>query len=586
VEADGTTLRQVWSGPGSDCNGSPSPDGHFLSFVDWETGDLAVRDLATEKNRRLTDKSSWGESNEYALHSIFSPDGNQIVYNWFKDGRFELRLTGVEGSTPRVLYEGDAAYAGAVGWFPGGNKLLVLLVQEDGSAEIGFLSTADGSYQVLKIIDRFFPFQMSLSPDGRHIVYDVPLRDEPKGGDIFLLSTETDREVPLIQHPGYDLNPVWTPDGKGVIFSSDRTGTTALWGIQVTDGLPEAQPKLVRADIGRFSPMGFTRDGTLYYAVQTGMIDIYHVSFDVTAKKLQESPTRFSRRFVGSNYCPDWSSDGRYLSYLSKRSPVSNLQVGSVIVIRSLETGEEREIVPELSTFILPYLSPDGKSFLTVGRDWQGTNGVFRVDAMNGEVDLIVASTSEERIGAPAIWSRDGKSMLYTRHYASEKRQAIELQNLETGRTRELLSISLPESVSSLGLSRDGRRLAFVRRNRESDVEAILVVPIAGGKLSKLLGVEKPEYLFRMSAIEWGPDDEEIFFIKRTAKEQGNDTFEMMQVSSDGGEPRRIGRPQSQRIYDLRLHPDGNTIVFTMGQAQEFEVWAMEGFLPKELASN
>jgi hypothetical protein len=89
-----------------------------------------------------------------------------------------------------------------------------------------------------------------------------------------------------------------------------------------------------------------------------------------------------------------------------------------------------------------------------------------------------------------------------------------------------------------------------------------------------------------MSAIEWTPNDEEILFIKRTANEEGSDMFEMMQISSEGGKPRRIGRPHNKRIYDLRLHPDGNTIVFTMGQAQEFEVWAMEGFLPKELASN
>ena len=109
--------------------------------------------------------------------------------------------------------------------------------------------------------------------------------------------------------------------------------------------------------------MGFTQTGSLYYTLQTGTIDIYQSSFDSKANELQEAPARFSYRFVGSNYCPDWSSDGKYLSYLSMRSPVSSLQVGSIIVIRTLATGEEREIVPKLSTFSLPSWSPDESLF-------------------------------------------------------------------------------------------------------------------------------------------------------------------------------------------------------------------------------
>jgi Tol biopolymer transport system component len=586
VEAAGITIRQVWAGPGSDWNGSPSPDGRYLSFVDWETGDLALRNLATEENRRLTDKGTWAESNDFALHSIFSPDSQLIVYNWFKGEHVELRMIGVDGSAPRVLYDEGAAYIDTVDWLPDGKQILVGTVQEDGTAQIAFLSIADGTFHVLKTIDRFFPFHISLSPDGRYIVYDVPLRGDPNGGDIFLLSTDTNHQVPLVQHPAYDLYPVWTPDGKGVIFASDRTGTMGLWGIQVADGRPEGLPRLVKADIGRFSPMGFTQNGSLYYAVQTGMIDIYRTSLDLKIDNLPEASTLFSHRFVGFNYCPDWSSDGKYLSYLSKRSPLSNLQVGSVIVIRSLATGDEREVVPELSNFILPYWSPNGKSFVTVGQDWQGNRGVFRIDAENGDTALIVAADSDKRLGSPAIWSRDGKSIFYIRRYTNEKRQTIEIRNLETGQVKESLSVPSPEDLGSLGLSRSGRRLAFVRKNRETGVQAIYVVPVAGGKSRKLLQVQKPEELFRMSALEWTPDDKEILFIKRTAGENENKTFEMMRISSEGGEPRRIGMVQNQRIYDLRLDPDGNTLVFTMGQPQEFEVWAMEGFLPTDEASD
>src|SRR5437868_165198 len=46
LEATGLT-RQVWTGPSVDVYGSVSPDGRFISFTDWNTGDLALHDLGS-----------------------------------------------------------------------------------------------------------------------------------------------------------------------------------------------------------------------------------------------------------------------------------------------------------------------------------------------------------------------------------------------------------------------------------------------------------------------------------------------------------------------------------------------------------
>src|SRR5712671_1288619 len=53
----GIVTRQVWA-DAIDNEGAPSPDGRYLSFVDWSTGDLAIRDLSTGANRRLTNKGT------------------------------------------------------------------------------------------------------------------------------------------------------------------------------------------------------------------------------------------------------------------------------------------------------------------------------------------------------------------------------------------------------------------------------------------------------------------------------------------------------------------------------------------------
>ncbi len=100
-ESGGMTAKRLWAGSDADILGSPSPDGRYLTFVDWETGDLAVRELATGVNRRLTDKGSWSESAEQAGYSLISPDGQQVAYQWYtKDRSFQLRLIGFDGSNP------------------------------------------------------------------------------------------------------------------------------------------------------------------------------------------------------------------------------------------------------------------------------------------------------------------------------------------------------------------------------------------------------------------------------------------------------------------------------------------------------
>src|SRR5215472_5218128 len=96
--------RRVWAGPDVNVWGSLSPDGRYLSCVDLATGDLALRDLATGKMRRLTNE---GSSTELAdlRGSAISPDGKEVVYNWFnKDGSPDLRIARVDGSAPRILY--------------------------------------------------------------------------------------------------------------------------------------------------------------------------------------------------------------------------------------------------------------------------------------------------------------------------------------------------------------------------------------------------------------------------------------------------------------------------------------------------
>jgi len=64
-------IRQVWAGSDVDTLGAPSPEGRYLSYVDWDTGDLAILELATGKKRCLTDKGSWLNPQSLRIHLAF-----------------------------------------------------------------------------------------------------------------------------------------------------------------------------------------------------------------------------------------------------------------------------------------------------------------------------------------------------------------------------------------------------------------------------------------------------------------------------------------------------------------------------------
>ena len=121
-------IRQVWTGEGVDELGSVSADGDYLTFVDWKTGNLAVRNLKTAENKPLTKEGSWKDPRQYALYSQISPDASQVVYMWcIADGAPELRLIKVGNPTPVILHtpenNDDVLFPGV--WFSDGKRIIV-----------------------------------------------------------------------------------------------------------------------------------------------------------------------------------------------------------------------------------------------------------------------------------------------------------------------------------------------------------------------------------------------------------------------------------------------------------------------------
>ncbi|MDA2925001.1 DPP IV N-terminal domain-containing protein, partial [Acidobacteria bacterium AH-259-L09] len=482
---------------------APSRDGRYLPSA--SRGDLTLHDLATGKKRRLV-KSSPG----HAEYSTVSPDGKQIVYEWDNSPFFdELHIIGIDGSGDRLLYRNEEEIESIrpYAWSPDGKQVLVLFRLRDQTWKIAWVSVADGSLQVLKSLRWRYARKMSLSPDGRYIVYDLPTQQDSADRDIFLLAADGRSEAPLIQHPAVDSGAVWTPDGKKVLFVSDRAGSVGLWVVRVADGKRQGPPQLVKPDMGRMKSLGFTRDGSYYYALSTGQRDIYTAEMDPSSGKITTAPTRASERFRGRG--PDWSPDGKYLAYASRRGPKSGL----VLVIRSLETGQERELSPRFNNLFFrgPRWSPDGRFLLVRGGDRRRRSGLDQIDVQTGDVGRIVQISHPGQNAGQGTWSPDGKSIFYVLRDDTKKTWSVMVRDLQTDQEKELYRVTSPGRIYDLVLSPDGRHLGFLCAHRTTRSTALKLLPTMGGEALELLTGQKEE---RIWPFAWTPDGRYLLFGK------------------------------------------------------------------------
>lgn len=565
-------VRRVWGGP--DVNaGAVSPDGRHLVFVDG-AGDLAVRELNSGETRRLTEDASW--VSQWAEGAAISPDGKQVAYTWYRDGQenpYELRIVSWEGGSPRVLFRGESfEWHGAAAWSPDGRQILISGSEEDGSHKLALVSVADGSARTLKETGRRWPVQESFSPDGRYLIYDLPEGANSDQRDIFVLDLESGAEFPLVQHPANDFVLGCAPDGESVLFASDRTGTLGAWILPMEDGRAAGAPRLVKPDLWRVSPIGFTRDGSFYYGVPMNSRVIYVASLDPETGAVLAAPTAVGRDYLGSNASPDWSPDGRYLAYTSLKGQQAGWYTGEpVISLLSVETGETRQLrVPDLKTFGGFRWFADGHHLLVPGVDRSDRDGVFKVDVQTGQAEPLPAFWDIE-IARLIDWSPDANSIYYRVWQGEETRIAV--MDLESGEQRVLYDAQPNPSVA---LSPDGRQLAFAVGG--GGERSLMLMPATGG-VPRELHRFQTENNYNVFAIAWSVDGRYLLYVR-----PWDGAFELWRVPVTGGEVEKLGFSVS-RMRLIRIHPDGRRIAFEGGRSGG-EIWVMEDFLPKQVTES
>jgi Tol biopolymer transport system component len=135
----------------------------------------------------------------------------------------------------------------------------------------------------------------------------------PNAGQLglFIAAADGSDERPLLASPDVDYDPVWSPDGAWVVFTSEREGSADLFRVRPDgSGLERLTESPAYDDQAAFSP-----DGTELVFVTTrngGTADLWTMDLRTRrAKALTSGPA--------GDFRPSWSPDGQWIAFSSDR---------------------------------------------------------------------------------------------------------------------------------------------------------------------------------------------------------------------------------------------------------------------------
>jgi len=575
--------------------GAISPDGRYLSYWDWRTENIALRDLQTGQDRPLINKETQGNEeptvSQYAGASVWSADGKQIAYVWHIEDsvseRIELRMAGLEGGKPRVITQiAEANEMWSLSWSPDGRNIAAIVLHRNEPDQIVLVSTTNGSVRVLSELKRqIFPTTLLFSSDSRHIIYDRLSDHLNPERDIYVKNIDTGQETPLIQHPADDYLLGCSMDGHWLIFGSDRTGDLSLWVVSLSSTEIQGEPNLIKPGIERILPVGMTRQGDLYYGVVRATEDVLTVDLDPATEKVTSPPRKLIESFEGGNFTPSFSPDGKYLAYVSRRgnSPYPT-NVGNALCIRSLDTGKEQVFYREiwqlgLRHIVGPDWSPDGR-FITFGGS-AGISGfsIYRIDLKTDEISRIYLCSPDERLTGGA-YGPDEKFFIARAKLDAGFSQIV-VRDLRSGEEKELFRYPQVERGIRIALSPDAHWLCFSNAGW-GGIRSLNIMPASGGEVKEIWSFGEIQSGTPGIHQEWSPDGQYILFSAPDLNDMRN--WDLWRIPIEGGEPERTGLQRSWGMFDLTISPDGRKLAFAGrgGASTDSELWVLENFLPEE----
>jgi Tol biopolymer transport system component len=439
-----------------------SPDGDTLAVSDGAEGPLhiALIDLRTGAKRPLTRPATPMAGDGFPA---FSPDGTRVAFIRLPERdafQFaEIHVIDVDGGAERrVLREPNML--GGLDWMPSGEELVFSASAPGGAARLWRVLVAEGAKrqvgdgtplsnvtgaEALSAVSR--SLRVSVAAAAHRLAFASGRYDT----DIWSVGPAGSSSVArkLISSTRLDEAPQYSPDGRRIAFTSDRTSPVSQIWVCAADGTECDQITSFSAACGtpRWSPDGRS---IAFDAAPEGETDIYVVDVESrTVSRLTSGPWHEA--------VPSWSHDGRYVYATSDRT-------GDWQVWKFAADGSGQEQVTREGG----YIAFEGRDARTVYFTKEGTPGLFTRTADGRESRLTGVPQCK---GYWAI-APDG---VYAVDSDADRGPVLELFRFATGRLEVVRPLPGGVACGETGLAAapDGRALAYVGVDRGSDLVLI-----------------------------------------------------------------------------------------------------------------
>src|SRR5262245_41459902 len=299
---------------------------------------------------------------------------------------------------------------------------LLLLVPAPALAQAKRPLTFDDMFKFKRVSDP------QISPDGKHVVYVVGVPDLEKNSipaSLWIASTDGKGEPrQLTNAPGKkDKHPRWSPDGKWVLFESNRSGESQLWVI----GLDGGEARQLTSISTEASDAVWSRDGKMIAFVSAVWPEYSEKPFkesDELNKKRKEEAEKnpvkakvFTKLFY--RHWVDYVEDKRQHLFVMPFEPARSASDG--FAEPKDVTPGDRDAFPTSDTFSTGdnfTFSPDGKYLIFTAvpekdEAWSTNYDLCRVPVTGGTTKWECLTAGNKAADSGPEFSLDGKLLAY-----------------------------------------------------------------------------------------------------------------------------------------------------------------------------
>lgn len=413
---------------------------------------------------------------------------------------------------------------------------------------------------------------LDVSPDGQTIVFDLI-------GDLYTIPISGGKATKITKGLAFDSHPKYSPDGKKLVFISDRSGGENVWIANLDEPDTVTFKQITKGNFNSYQSAEWTPDGKYIVASKGGALLgvpklwLFHVDGGSGAQ-LTKGPNNLK------TVEPAFGGDGRYIWYSRRnRGWNYNAQFPQYqLSVYDRETGDTETMSSRYGSAFTPTLSSDGK-WLVYGTRHDEHTGLVRRHLETGDEQWLaypVQRDEQESIATrnvlPAMSFTPDNSTLIASYGGKIYRIPISggsatLIPIDVDVEVELgpeLDFDYPVSDSPEFTARqirdgkvspDGSKLAFTVLDR------LYVMDYPNGEPKRISRNEETE-----AHPTWSPDSKHVAYV--TWGPNGGHIFK----SNVDGRPRPIQLTSQAAIYQQPAWSyNSNRIAFIRGSSQTYK---------------